>query len=561
LGEKKLPILISILPIASILLTVSIFLYSYNVQQKKIVSYTSEYIKNSTEQYVINKERGEIDSAFDVLINDCTHLDDKLKNKLKIRVDMVYDIMMNIYKNHKDLPKYKMVKIIKDTIREIRYNEDKGYFFIYSMDGVNILLPPDSSAEGRNFINFKDAHGNYPIREAIKIAKKTKKGYLEWYWYKPHQTKYNIYKSKMCRKIGYIRYFEPLNWFIGTGFYIDEEMMLEKRNFVKMYAKNKKLHGEYFVALEMQKNNKAKVITSTSNILSKGAVVDDKFLLKQKIRYMAEIFKNISDGRCLGFIRPLDFGFSNSSNKIYYYRLYKDINLLVVSSIELGNIRNIVVNTKKQYMDKFKNYTQEMIVISFLIVIIVGSMFIAVSKVVNNVFYNYRSQVKETEEKLKNIASHDELTKVYNRRKFDEVLGYEINMSRRYKEPLSLIMFDLDHFKNVNDTYGHDIGDKVLRIIARTVRMAIRSTDTLARWGGEEFFIILPKTNKSEAVKIAEHLRQRIENIKFGSINTITCSFGVAEFMVGETKDSFIQRADEAMYKAKTNGRNRVESL
>ncbi len=556
MNEKRLPIIIFILPIAAVVTTVVIFLFTYCIQQTQIMKDVSNNIRNLYVKQITNTEIKKINSSFDILIYNCNDLDSTLKDELKMRVDTVYDIMMDIYKNNQDLPKYKVVKVIKDAIRSIRYAQGLGYFFIYSMDGVNILLPPDSSAEGKNFINFKDAHGHYPIREAIKIVKKNKSGYLEWYWSRPHKAKYNLKNSKMYRKIGYIRYFEPLNWFVGTGLYVDDEIEYIKKEFIDAYIKERKKNGEYFMALDFLWSGKAKVLGSSIHI--KTEYVDKNFIDGNGKKYMDKIFEDIYRGKFEHLIQ-----YSNSLNResYIYFRFYKDINLLLISRIDIEDMESIISSVKSQYATIFQRYMKDIFIVSVILTLIISGVFFVVSKMISKIFFKYQYEVRKREEKLQNLASYDELTGIYNRRKFYEILDYEMNMVKRYNQKLSLIMFDLDYFKNVNDRYGHNVGDKVLRIIAKSIRRNIRLTDTFARWGGEEFFIILPKTPIKEAAAIAEHLRKIIENIRFGRVCRITCSFGVTYFRNGDTRDSFVNRADKAMYKAKTKGRNRVEYL
>ncbi len=161
---------------------------------------------------------------------------------------------------------------------------------------------------------------------------------------------------------------------------------------------------------------------------------------------------------------------------------------------------------------------------------------------------------------LERQATTDVLTGVCNRLKFSEVLLSEISRARRYGTPLSLIMLDIDRFKAVNDTYGHQIGDSVLRELARLVSANKRLPDTFARWGGEEFMLLAPDTPRQGALVMAGKLCALIGESEFEGAGRVTCSFGVAEFGPGDSLESFTNRADETLYRAKTNGRNRVEA-
>ncbi len=164
-------------------------------------------------------------------------------------------------------------------------------------------------------------------------------------------------------------------------------------------------------------------------------------------------------------------------------------------------------------------------------------------------------------ENLKNAATLDPLTQCYNRREFESQLNRHISNAKRHQYELSLIMFDLDHFKKVNDTYGHLAGDMVLREVSALVRESMRQGDILCRYGGEEFIAILPETDKTKAIELADRLREKISRLPLTYENrriNVTSSFGVSGLLSEHDMTSFVQDADAMLYKAKLNGRNRV---
>lgn len=161
-------------------------------------------------------------------------------------------------------------------------------------------------------------------------------------------------------------------------------------------------------------------------------------------------------------------------------------------------------------------------------------------------------------QEIERIAMIDNLTGIYNRHKFEECFALESERSRRFSLPLSIILIDIDHFKSVNDTYGHDVGDEVLKGLALVVQSNIRKIDIFARWGGEEFLVLSPGTTKANTQELAEKLRRAVEEAIFPEVGRITISLGVAAY---NQKDSFadlFKRADEGLYIAKSNGRNQV---
>jgi len=166
---------------------------------------------------------------------------------------------------------------------------------------------------------------------------------------------------------------------------------------------------------------------------------------------------------------------------------------------------------------------------------------------------------KKLEEDLERLATTDALTGLYNRHRFNELLSQEVARARRYHTPLSLIMFDLDYFKNINDTYGHVVGDQVLQEVAKVIRENVRATDWVGRWGGEEFLVLCPQTTEKDAVLTAEKLRGLVEAHVFDTVHTITVSCGVTRFKAHDSVDAFVSRADDGLYRAKDKGRNIVE--
>ena len=168
------------------------------------------------------------------------------------------------------------------------------------------------------------------------------------------------------------------------------------------------------------------------------------------------------------------------------------------------------------------------------------------------------AELSAANQELTRLAATDALTGLYNRRHFQETLEVEIARARRYGNPLSLIMFDVDHFKAINDRHGHQAGDRVLVELAARVRDQLRVSDRLARWGGEEFMLMLPQGDQGAARYLAEKLRRLIASTPFGEVGQVTSSFGAAEYAPGESEDAFLRRLDGALYAAKTAGRNRV---
>lgn len=161
-------------------------------------------------------------------------------------------------------------------------------------------------------------------------------------------------------------------------------------------------------------------------------------------------------------------------------------------------------------------------------------------------------------QRLRVAAYRDVLTGLRNRRRLEEQLDQQLALAQRHDRPLSLILFDIDRFKDINDTLGHEVGDETLKLIAAAIEPALRAGDVLGRWGGEEFLIITPETDAEEARALAERLREQIERHDFPHPMKVTASFGVAEKGEGSTPKEMLRSADTALYEAKGAGRNRT---
>ena len=243
---------------------------------------------------------------------------------------------------------------------------------------------------------------------------------------------------------------------------------------------------------------------------------------------------------------------------IFYFNYIESFFLYLYGALLLVYIASIyqpILSESNLVADALSN-----IIIAWLASMIIFKKFV-------NEFINQKKiedkneKLNKVNAKLKEISDKDRLTGIYNRRKLEEILSDVYYKAERYNKNFSLILFDLDHFKKVNDNYGHQIGDKVLKEISKILLNSIRKVDYFGRWGGEEFLIILPETNLQAAEKLAERLRINIEESSFSKVDNLTSSFGVASYSEEKGIEDIIQAADQALYRAKEKGRNRIEKI
>jgi len=167
-------------------------------------------------------------------------------------------------------------------------------------------------------------------------------------------------------------------------------------------------------------------------------------------------------------------------------------------------------------------------------------------------------ELKEATDQLEELARTDTLTDIHNRYSIMKILDAEVDRAKRYANPLTLLMYDVDHFKRVNDTHGHRAGDSILYNLTQVVKNSLRDIDIVGRYGGEEFLVIMPSTLLSDAIEVAQRVCETVSNHKFNQIEQLTISVGLVELGRDETMDMLFTRADRLLYRSKDSGRNRV---
>lgn len=301
-------------------------------------------------------------------------------------------------------------------------------------------------------------------------------------------------------------------------------------------------------------------------------VIDNKVFQDEKSNYMRSAFKSYSiDKKTLNNRMEFSLNEIFSINKTIADEVSKKLvtkeNFTVATNLKNLQNKSIVVSfiavrnfekKKVAYVVGY-NYSATMDIIikrsAQIFVLLSVLNFVVTLLIFILIIKEERKTARASEE-----AIRDPLTGILNRRGFDNMLIYKVSMSRRYLSDLSVIFFDIDHFKQINDTYGHDVGDIILKELTTLIKTDIRESDIFARWGGEEFIILLPMTSVSHAVTLAEKLQKSIRSYKFTQVDKLTCSFGVTEFQKNEEAQELLKRVDELLYNAKAAGRDKVIS-
>lgn len=284
------------------------------------------------------------------------------------------------------------------------------------------------------------------------------------------------------------------------------------------------------------------------------SAISDNFLVDKQVDGMKShhnaipktTIQKINQGLREQFLKQLNRDCSSCHFIINVDQTYYLVNFFQIQNIEQTPVGYIV------------NYQEEpgikLITENFLQHLLINELLLSIISLL--VFFFIRNQIRQRR-LLHKMARTDNLTGLPNRSIFKRALNENIKRSNKKQWPLSLIFFDIDHFKKINDTFGHLVGDKVLKTVARNIEDGLTHKDIFARWGGEEFVILLPNTNLENAEKVAERLRHKLETMTDFDIQ-ITSSFGVSDLRSGDTAESLMQRGDEMLYLSKEQGRNRV---
>ena len=256
--------------------------------------------------------------------------------------------------------------------------------------------------------------------------------------------------------------------------------------------------------------------------------------------------------------------------KITYVRGIPELGWFIASGVYLDEIDKYLQNKIDQ--TALENKKNLYIIVSVSIIVLALSLVLSliISRVLRNVFEQYKQSILQQVQKAEEIeaskrtyeilATTDSLTKVHNRFSIMNIFRYELTKAQTLQTLLSLIMFDLDHFKNVNDRYGHDRGDEVIVSVCKIVQSVLRDKDQIGRYGGEEFIVVLPDTDLARAKEVAQRVRKQVEHFDFEQVHTLTISVGVAEALPNEEEADLFKRLDTLLYRSKNEGRNRVSA-
>lgn len=533
----------------------------------KIVALRKDLV--DLEQDFIVQQKEQLKSDIDTLLvrtdSRRSRLKHQLQERLKENVEEARKIAINLYQQMpKDISRETTAGIIREALRPILFNDQHGYVFILAQDGEAILYPTDRRIEGSNFLTNNVGGGPDVIENLIKIAGEQGHGFYHYQWTMPGDASGTLHD-----KISYVTLFEPLGWIIGTGEYIENLDALARASVIQDFSGSMNVDAtDYYFVYEMHNINggpdfATMVINGNRHDLVGKKISDDYLDAKGKPfrKEFLEGIRKTGESFVVYWYKKPDG--SGIGRKLSYFKLYPEWNWIVARGIYFDRLDNIIATKKAELSKKVKNDILLLCLIFLIAVIIALYLAYRFSKALQTLFDRYKKSQQESFAKLEilnraleKLSQTDALTQIANRGFFNQQLTKATSRACRYTTPLSIVLFDIDHFKVINDTHGHLMGDTVLQELAGLIQENIRQNDIHARWGGEEFVILVDGIDAEKALQLAEKLRLLIENFPFSVQQKITCSFGVSSFISAEDDATFLQRADKALYQAKQGGRN-----
>lgn len=545
----------------------------------------------SKERYLEEQKRGlqqKIEEAVNYASFNSQQTRNRLKTEIKSRVYEAWNIASHIYQqNSETLAKEEIANLIKESLRPIRFNAGRGYYFIVSLQGIEELYPTRPQLEGMNLIELRDNSGKLVIKDEIETVQKQGEGFVTGYWPNPI-----IPGDSGSLQYSFVKIFKPMNWLIGTGEFLSNVEQELQNETLEWLSKIRFGQGSY-IFVDTYKGDAllmdGKSVQQPTNIWD----LEDPNGVKI-IQEETRIATSQPEGGFLRYMWRKEHG-DVAVPVISFVKAFPEWKWVVGSSIYINDIEKALAAQQDRLKNNvFKDiYT---IVIGFLVSIpLITLLSFLVSASFNKelqVFLSFFKQIqntndaidlsnlkieefrelgeaanqmiairKEAEVKLERLSRTDPLTELSNRRDMLERIAQEIKRANRTGEVFSFVLADIDHFKTVNDTYGHDAGDSVLKEFSRLLKQSARETDAIARWGGEEFLILLLSSDKRDALPTAEKIRKKIAEHTFnfgGHKIHVTLTLGVVTWEKGLTFEDILTMADSALYKGKQQGRNRV---
>lgn len=482
-NEKDIVNLIKYLP-ALLIILFSFFITSflYNEYQHRF----ELELKNLEEKYIeLNKNEieFEVKKVIDTINYEKKISFKRLKKNLREQVNNAYKIAFSTYKNNKDKPKDEIKRMIKDSLRDIRFNDNRGYLFIYEMSGKNVLHPIKPELEEKDLWNYQDKKGTFLLHEMNRILKKQDSTFYSWYWTKPDSL-------KEYEKIGYFKLFEPFDWYIGTGEYLYDAQEQLKNDIAESISKIRYKENGYIFALTYEGKFLSYYLDGFISKNIKGLKINDDVVKTQN--EMLKLAKN--GGGFIFYVHNQKPNSDNKVSKISYVNTIREWEWIIGTGFYMDDLY-MQINEKRQLLKQSNQKSlSKLLVISIFITILLLVIFVYISALLEKKIKAYQLEIqKKIDEKLKldNILSHQSLDifKDFFKPKKD---FEEFNIKKTFDKTFELVKYQLDnkYINVVSDICNTKIKSLENELIQVFINIISNSKDELIRLNTKRYIKI-----------------------------------------------------------------------
>lgn len=423
-SEKQLIKIIKFTPPVFIVLISLLLIAILFFENKK----TFEKEKRAIEQEFTQKNKQlikkEVDSVYNYIINEQKNTHKALQDSLQEALNNAHNIAYSLYINNQHKPKKEIEALIIDALRNITFNKGRGYFFIYEKTGRNVMLPYSPHLEGKDFINHQDAKGTFIIQEVIELLKHTDETFYEWYWFKPNDT------TQQRKKVGYYKNFEPLDWFIGTGEYIED---FEKEVQERVLSNIRQIrYGEsgYIFVIDY---NSIYLSHIRQNFIGQNAVTNnDTVDIKKVIDDLIALAKE--GGGYYSYIQNNKPNNNMPVKKISYVKGLENWSWMIGTGFYLDDINNNIEKRKQQLNEDFKSYMSNTIQIALFLTFILLLFSVYFSDLLQKKFIKYKNEINQ------HIQNNEKQQTLLSQQSKMAAMGEMIgNIAHQWRQPLSTI--------------------------------------------------------------------------------------------------------------------------
>jgi len=561
------------------LLFIPLFVAAIAILTYQIYTQNFETSVKELERSLIKSEKKAVKNKIlhtvDFILFQKSLIKERLTSRVKGRVETAFKIAQNIYDRYKDTKSEEAIKnIIKTTLKTFSWNNGESFIWIVDYDGVSQLAPSYLKyLEGSSIIDFKNANGRYVIQDEIAICKEKGEGFLRDRFTKPNKN-----SNKQYEQVAFVKAFGHYNWYFGSAEYLDTATKKTDKELFSMIDRIDNIGSNYiFLA-----NIKGDILVNKDlpQFIGKNVNITDK-LVQETVK---NILNSLKNRQSTTYIYDWFNKSTNKMDKKYsYIQKIPNTDWVIGSGFYLSEIQSKLMSKKVDMFQVYNSRSRGIVYIAILVVMLTLILSLFVSKKIKQKFYKYQvnigdktnqlqelnqtleqkvikrtAELEKVKDAFEELANTDALTHIHNRYSLMKIISAEISRSHRYQTPLSIIMYDIDFFKNVNDTHGHDVGDSILVSLSNLIKKNLRDIDTIGRYGGEEFLIVLPNTPLGDAKSFAERLRKEVDEYSFEIVDKITISIGIIELQPNENIDQVFKRVDDLLYKSKNSGRNKI---